>query len=252
MQQYEERYVVFIDILGFKKLVERAEEDAKLLERLASILEERNKDKNIGEHFDAASKIDSSDYYYNMFRISTFSDSIVISTKIDLAGLQLIIMQSAQICNRLLHQGVFARGAISKGKLIHTNTIVLGNGLISAYNLEKSAAIYPRILLDKSIVKDMGALPIQSGLPDLRRQDFDGLWHLHILHPSIMNTNSHDLKSKHDALNNFDYMALGREEIKKAFQSSDDLAVKAKIGWLARYFNEYAVSFDLPKIQVME
>ena len=106
--------------------------------------------------------------------------------------------------------------------------------------------------LPKSIVKDMDALPIQSGLPELRRQDFDGLWHLHILHLSIMDTNSHDLKSKHDALKNLDYMKLGRKEIEKAFKSSNDLAVKAKIGWLVRYFNEYAVSFGLPKIQVME
>ena len=48
-------------------------------------------------------------------------------------------------------------------------------------------------------------------------------------------------------------MALGREEIENAFRSNaGNLAVKAKIGWLARYFNEYAVSFGLPKIQVME
>lgn len=48
-------------------------------------------------------------------------------------------------------------------------------------------------------------------------------------------------------------MKLGRKEIEKAFRSNaDNLAVKAKIGWLARYFNEYAVSCGLPKIQFME
>ena len=41
MHQYEERYVAFIDILAFRPLVNRAEEDAKLLERLASVLEEQ-------------------------------------------------------------------------------------------------------------------------------------------------------------------------------------------------------------------
>lgn len=252
MNQYEERYVAFIDILGFSDLVNRTEKDASLLERIVSILEEQNEHSSIAEHFDAANRIDSSDSYHNMFRASTFSDSIVISTKNNPDALQIIVMRIAQTCNKLLHQGVFTRGAISKGKLIHTNTIVLGNGLISAYNLEKSAAVYPRILLDKNVVEDMGELPIQNGLADLRRQDFDGLWHLHILHPSIMDSNSHDTKSNHDALNNLDYMALGRKEIEKAFKSSGDLAVKAKIGWLARYFNEYAVSFGLPEIKIMD
>ncbi|MBW8036232.1 MAG: hypothetical protein FVQ79_11525 [Planctomycetes bacterium] len=251
MNQYEERYVAFIDILGFKELVKRAEKDATLLGRLTSILEEQEMYSKIEKHFDATSKVDSSDYYRNMFRISTFSDNIVMSAKTDLNGLGLITILSAQICNRLLHQGVFTRGAISKGKLIHTNTIVLGNGLINAYNLEKSAAIYPRILLDKNIVEDMDALANQGGSPDLRRQDFDGLWHLHILHPSMLDLTSHTTKSDHGALNNLDYMKLGREEIEKAFQS-DDLAIKAKIGWLARYFNEYAVSFGLPEIKVMD
>ena len=34
--------------------------------------------------------------------------------------------------------------------------------------------------------------------------------------------------------------------------NADNLVVKAKINWLAKYFNEYAVSFGLPKIEVVE
>jgi len=41
VHQYEERYVAFIDILGFSSLVNRAEKDSSLLERLASVLEEQ-------------------------------------------------------------------------------------------------------------------------------------------------------------------------------------------------------------------
>jgi len=253
VHQYEERYIAFIDILGFSSLVDRAEEDANLLERLVSVLEEQGMYSALGASMDTSGANDPQGFFQNMFRISTFSDNIVISTKNNLIGLGLITTLSTTICNRLLHQGVFTRGAISKGKLIHTNTIVLGNGLISAYNLEKSAAIYPRILIDEIIVHDMDALANQGGSPDLRRQDFDGLWHLHIFHPSILELNFHTSKSEYSALNNHDYMALGRQEIENAFRSNtDNLAVKAKIGWLARYFNEYAVSFGLPKIQVME
>jgi hypothetical protein len=180
--------------------------------------------------------------------MSTFSDSILISTKINAIGLGEIIFISAVICNRLLHQGVFTRGAISKGKLIHTNTIVLGEGLIKAHEMQETAAIYPRILIDESIIHEIDDLMKQGGTPDLRRQDFDGLWHLHILHPAILDMNSHTSKSEYEALNH-DYMTIGRQEIENTFRANaDNLAVKAKIGWLAKYFNECAVGFGLPKI----
>jgi len=194
---------------------------------------------------------DPKGFFLNMFRISTFSDNILISTKINLIGLGLITTLSTIICNRLLHQGIFTRGAISSGKLIHTHEIALGAGLIRAHELEKTAAIYPRILIDKSIVLDMNALAKQGGSLDLRRQDFDGLWHLHILHPGILDLTSHTSGSEYESLNH-DYMALGRQEIESALRSADNLAVKAKIGWLARYFNEYAVSFGLQEIKVTE
>lgn len=251
--QYEERYIAFIDILGFSKLVERADADPGLLERLASVLEEQEMYSALGRSMDAWSAKDPSGFFQNMFKISTFSDNIVLSTKTNLIGLGLLTTLGSIICNRLLHQGLFTRGAISKGKLIHTDKSVLGAGLITAYNLEKSAAIYPRILLDESIVHDMDALANQGGGPDLRRQDFDDLWHLHILHPSMLDLNSHTSKSEYSALSGHDYMALGRQEIVNAFKlNADNLVVKAKINWLAKYFNEYAVSFGLPKIEVVE
>jgi len=251
MHQYEERHVAFIDILGFSSLVNRAEEDSNLLEKLASVLEEQKMYSEIGQKMDDFGNKDPQSFFKNMFRMSTFSDNIVISTKNNPIGLGLITTLSTIICNRLLHQGIFTRGAISKGKLIHTNTIVLGAGLIRAYELEKTAAIYPRILINESIVRDMDALEKQGGSPDLRRQDFDGLWHLHILHPGMLEMSSHTSGSEYEALNH-DYMALGRQEIESALRSADNLAMKAKIGWLARYFNEYAVSFGLQEIQVTE
>lgn len=253
VHQYEERYIAFIDMLGFSSLVERSEADVNLLKRLTSVLEDVRMYKKLEEHMDAFDSNHPLHFFQNMFKMTTFSDNILISTKINTIGLGEIIFISAVICNRLLHQGIFTRGAISKGKLVHTKTIVLGAGLISAYNLEKSAAIYPRILIDESIVHDMDTLASQGGSPDLRRQDFDGLWHLHIFHPSILELNSQTSKSDYSALNNHDYMALGRQEIEKAFQSNaDDLKIKAKISWLAKYFNEYAVNFGLPKIQIIE
>jgi len=47
-------------------------------------------------------------------------------------------------------------------------------------------------------------------------------------------------------------MDLGRQEIEKALRLANTLSVKAKIGWLAKYFNEYVVNLGLPEIQIIE
>lgn len=251
MHEYEERYVAFIDILGFRSLVDRAEADARLLERLASVLEDVRQFSALEAHMDAPRANDPRGFWQGMFRMSTFSDCILISTKVNPIGLGLVTFDSAVICNRLLHQGVFTRGAICRGRLIHSSTIVLGAGLIKAYELEKAAAVYPRILLDDAICDGMAELKSQGGSPDLRRQDFDGMWHLHILDKSILDLNQHTAKSEFENLNQ-PYMALCRQEIEHVLHSTDDISIRAKVGWLARYFNQYAVDYGLKEISVAQ
>ena len=44
----------------------------------------------------------------------------------------------------------------------------------------------------------------------------------------------------------------GWQQIETGRRSAGNLSIRSKIGWLARYFNEYAVSFGLPEIQPVE
>jgi hypothetical protein len=248
--QYEERYIAFIDILGFTSLVNRAEKDASLLEKLASILEEVATFTRIDVEMTSTS--DPKIFFNDMFRMSTFSDNIVISTKINTVGLVLIAFISAMICNKFLHLGIFTRGAITKGKLIHTTEIVLGDGLIRAYNIYNTTSVYPRIILDNDIVKEMDGI-VKLGDPDLRRQDFDGLWHLHILHHKMLKHDIFTTKTLNDSINNLEYMTLCRQEIENTVKiNSNNLSIKAKIGWLVKYFNEYAEGYGLDKIKIIE
>ena len=61
--------------------------------------------------------------------------------------------------------------------------------------------------------------------------------------------NKHTSRSEFPNLNH-SYMVVGRRAIEEALCSADNLAVKAKVGWLARYFNQYAAPFGLPEIQI--
>jgi hypothetical protein len=56
----------------------------------------------------------------------------------------------------LISEGVFIRGGITIGELIHQDSgIIMGPALIDAYELEKNCAIYPRIVLSDKLINKL-------------------------------------------------------------------------------------------------
>ena len=49
-------------------------------------------------------------------------------------------------------KGFIVRGAITLGKLIHTNKYLVGPAMIHAYELESKVAKYPRVLVDAKLI----------------------------------------------------------------------------------------------------
>jgi hypothetical protein len=243
MPSYQERVVAFIDILGFKNLVERSESEPKLLERLVEVLEEIGKYSDLQKSFEANGQ--GAEYFKDMFSVSTFSDSILLSAKCDPLGLMLITAVVASMCNRLLHQGVLTRGAISKGKMIHAGGIAIGEGLIKAYQIESSTAIYPRIIIDDSLLYIPGVN--LNEFKKRMKKDFDGLWYLHIFEENIMKLTEFSAKNNKVGMPQ-KFMEAGRREIENSIKGARSLSVKAKAAWLARYFNQYAPEFGLAPI----
>lgn len=240
MNQYEDRYVAFVDVLGFKDLVYRSEEDAELLTKIVSVLEEVKNYDGLSQAMDDS----GGDFFDGMFKITTFSDCILISTKPNPIGLTLIMSICGFISSRLLDMGVFTRGALSKGKLIHKDQIVLGEGLIKAYKLESEVAVFPRILIDEGILDAIKLLEAGSGTLFSIRHDFDGLWHLHILSNIALEILCSQKKDRSTV------MESGRREIENVLKNTTDPAIKSKIRWLANYFNSYSRELGLPRVEV--
>ena len=147
MPNYEDRIVLFLDILGFKKIIEETlEKDIEVVTKtthLAESLMEMTKNAIRGSN--KTSRV-----------VSQFSDSIVISfLEDDITELKNLFSIINQLVAKLLAQGYYCRGAISYGKLYHKNNIVFGPALVDAYETESQAALYPRIILDHSIVELM-------------------------------------------------------------------------------------------------
>lgn len=141
MRGYTECYVAFLDILGFKNLIEESDCNT-IYDIFQSILD-----------FEPHQLLSKTDVYKKIHH-TIMSDSIVVY--IDAAitdGFMALTDACSQIQMRLLcnNPPIFIRGGIAKGTLCHENNILFGDGLTKAYILESTSAIYPRIIFTEEL-----------------------------------------------------------------------------------------------------
>lgn len=169
---YRLRYCAFLDILGFKELVERSLTSSKILKEIFSILRTAQTIRWRGHHF---SHGDSS------LKVTSFSDCIVASTELSPSGLKSVMTLAEAFTADVLHLGAFTRGGITSGHLIHTRDEVFGPALNEAYRMESKEAIVPRIILDKSVASDLSiAGQYEYDFQDTCRIDVDGRMYVNV------------------------------------------------------------------------
>jgi hypothetical protein len=140
---YSDRYVAFIDILGFSGIVAKVGRAPKFYEDLLSDLRELRRTLPPRQ-----------EKVVTDLRVQTFSDSIVLSTDVTPDGLWHLLFVLHDLTNALLPRGIFIRGGVSRGKMHHEDDIVFGDAMIEAYGLETKVAQYPRIVLSKRVWQD--------------------------------------------------------------------------------------------------
>jgi len=240
MMQYENRIVLFLDILGFQKIIDetvdkledKQERIEKLYKSLLTIKAEVSKEKG-------TSKV-----------VTQFSDSIVVSFKENDSKEFMDFFQSIlSLLIKLIKQDIICRGAISFGKLIHTNDIVFGPALNDAYLTESTAALYPRVILDRSIIDNLKFQYKASTQDMVSRMRFSsGVW-------STLNVDTDDklyidyftgaLSIIHDP-SILEYF----KELRKFIiggQRYVTPSIKIKYGWMKNKFNKFLD--DFPSIQ---
>tara|TARA_B110001452_G_scaffold75943_1_gene61678 strand:- start:432 stop:1148 length:717 start_codon:yes stop_codon:yes gene_type:complete len=143
---FEERAVAFIDILGFKSLVENADSVnlsflEELVKTLGTAVPELDGEVNpcvprelIPKHI-------------------SISDSIILSAPLTSAkmksycGLSILVMRAIQLTHIFLEKGYLIRGGISVGPVWHTDSNIVGPAYQNAYLIETKTGA-PRIELD--------------------------------------------------------------------------------------------------------
>lgn len=161
--EYNDRIVAFIDILGFSSLVSSLHKDPSLHARIYRALKEikSSRDSSLRENT-AQSNLE----------VNQFSDSIVITSEPTFDGFFSVLWACGWLHARLLYLGILTRGGISIGPTVHESDFIYGEGMIKAHQIESSAAVYPRIVIDEQVFN-------QLNLGDKRPylvKDLDGLW----------------------------------------------------------------------------
>ena len=233
---FEQRAVGFIDILGFKQLMDQAEASPAGFQRLAglrAVLDNFVLYDNDGVPRTVPDALKP--------RYIFVSDSIILSAPLhhdrrDLAdGLGIVVLKTIQIAERIIQLGHLVRGGISVGSVWHDQRNIFGTGYTSAYQTEQRA-IHPRVVLDSAAV-DVWRAPerLESGLciPDGNDLVVDIL-HTYYLRETAAGIpyEGYFLTLRNRIVANLEDMPLGSHE-------------RSKWEWMVGFFNEALRRHDI-------
>jgi hypothetical protein len=146
--QFKEKFIAFIDILGFKQLVECSERGEGIpLEKIVELVEKlgragkRQFFQQYGPEMCPTAAFLQRDLD---FRATQISDCVVMSAEISPAGGINLISQSWSAVAHLLTDGLLCRGYITRGFIYHTDTQFIGTGYQKAVEKEKSVLAFSR------------------------------------------------------------------------------------------------------------
>ncbi len=144
--KFQEKFIAFLDILGFKGFVEAAETGngmplSELLEVLKKLGSPDQREK-FGERGPIACP-QSAYLERNLdFRLTQISDSVVVSAEVSAAGIINLLNHCWSAVFGLLESGIMCRGYITRGLIFHTNTHLIGTGYQKAYENEGNVAAF--------------------------------------------------------------------------------------------------------------
>ena len=240
MARYTQSVVTYLDILGFRQLVETATDPEEVAGRLSAFM-------RFSEplQFDVDSRESG---------FTNFSDLVVRAVPVqrqrDSRGGVLLteILDLVYAQAKLAENRVLVRGAVTVGELFRRDHLIFGPGLVRAYELESTVALFPRIIFDPTIFAILtkglelyGAGDPKEELGDIRNLlalDSDGVWFLDYLR-------SIALSFGQDRTDYFRFLSHHKTMIVDQFAHFQTLSrVAAKFNWLALYHNSVIRSLN--------
>lgn len=160
-----DRYVAFMDLLGFKDEIRDAEKSANWVKVETALEIIRTTLCNIP-------MVD--------MRFTYFSDCLYISSNASEIGLICLLQSIEELTLNLLYEDVFVRGGLTRGSVCHSDHHIYGTAVIKAYEMECLDAKNARTIVCPQVVKDV--INLNRLHQDVLRQDVDdGQYFVHFL-----------------------------------------------------------------------
>ena len=148
MTQFSDKFIAYIDVLGFKSLVTAAEDGSGLslteLVGLLALLGTGAERARFQEH--GPTTCPEAPYHNRNldFRVTQISDCAIVSAEISPAGIINLVSHCWATVIELLVKGVMCRGYIKRGKIFHSDTQVIGSGYQDAFVSESQVTAFAR------------------------------------------------------------------------------------------------------------
>ena len=144
---YQQKYVAFLDMLGFSNLVMDSAQDPSAHARIIEAIK-RLKDT-------------ACDNPATGMITTYFSDCIVLSCERSPRGLAEMLQCLTIIAENLLVVDVLVRGGLTVGAIHHDRQLMFGPAMLEAYRLESIEANHPTILIAPAVRSDIEAAGLQ-------------------------------------------------------------------------------------------
>lgn len=237
---YEERYVVFIDILGFTNMIYKSKECLEEYDKVKKVLEcivsYKQGQELLSGFLNDHNERYKDDRYPGANEIAIFSDSIIVSYAIE-DGLNNAIRNISCLVLDLLKMNVLVRGGISCGKVEHNGNVCVGPAMIDAYKMENNVAKYPRIVVDDEAIKrhieridnEVVKKLNRASIDELVKCSDDGIFYIDYL-PKLRNPDDED--------GGVENIKRVRDYLCEQLDMDYPIGVKSKYQWFANYYND--------------
>lgn len=233
---YRTSIISFIDILGFKNLVnsstyEELSEKLRIIRRLSG-----DDDGLNGEGLEP--------------KVIQFSDSIIRIRPLDsetnkeapYGAMFYEMLDLVHLQAELINHGVCVRGGVSIGKVHFDDDTLFGPGFVRAYEMESVFANYPRIVIDPSLIQLLGNdsllfsnhNSVDDELNAIKKnitKGSDGLYFVDYLR---------SFQSEVDSLEDIPLFLSNHKQIiiENSSETDNLTSVSAKYLWMSTYHNE--------------
>ena len=168
--EFTEKFIGFIDILGWDDLIRRAEDETATDISVADLFEVKKNlvDQNLKTNLQKYGHTicpDSKSIQQDLdIEVTQISDCIIFSSEISPAGIITLIRNChSAVKNLILKQGLLCRGYITKGMITHSGENLVGIGNQKAYTMEQNGTTAFKLQADEIGTPFVDIAPVVCG-----------------------------------------------------------------------------------------